>query len=57
MTRLEILVLKDNATQTSLLGSCHEAARKEIGLISIGAPHTRKSLVKGERFIRNVWRA
>ena len=25
---------------------------KKIFLVSIGAPHTRKSLVKGERFIR-----
>ena len=27
-------------------------ARREIGEVSISVPHTRKSLVKGERFIR-----
>ena len=27
---------------------------REISYVSIGAPHTRKSLVKGERFIRSV---
>ena len=30
---------------------------KEIGMYSLDAPQTRKSLVKGERFIRSVWRA
>ena len=30
---------------------------KEIGIYSLDAPQTRKSLVKGERFIRSVWRA
>ena len=30
---------------------------KEIGVYSLDAPQTRKSLVKGERFIRSVWRA
>ena len=28
-----------------------------LDIRSIGAPHTRKSLVKGERFIRYVWKA
>ena len=31
-------------------------AMKEIELFSIGIPHTRKSLVKGERFMRYEWR-
>ena len=30
---------------------------KEIDMYSLDAPQTRKSLVKGERFIRSVWRA
>ena len=29
---------------------------KEISLVSIGVSHTRKSLVKGERFIRYEWK-
>ena len=28
---------------------------KEIDVYSLDAPQTRKSLVKGERFIRAVW--
>ena len=34
----------------------HQEAMKEIELFSIGIPHTRKSLVKGERFMRYEWR-
>ena len=30
---------------------------RQIKKISVNAPHTRKSLVKGERFIRYVWKA
>ena len=30
---------------------------RQIKKISVSAPHTRKSLVKGERFIRYVWKA
>ena len=33
-------------------GSHPKMACRQIGNISIGTPHTRKSLVKGERFIR-----
>ena len=46
-----------------LLKTFHELMRlsddslKEIDIYSLDAPQTRKSLVKGERFIRSVWRA
>ena len=38
------------------LGSYLKVTLREIGKVSIGVPQTRKSLVKGERFIRFVWR-
>ena len=38
------------------VGCPHDSHTKN-NQVSIGAPHTRKSLVKGERFIRYVWRA
>ena len=46
-----------------LLKTFHELMRlsddslKEIDMYSLDTPQTRKSLVKGERFIRSVWRA
>ena len=33
-----------------------QGSQKEIEIFSIGIPHTRKSLVKGERFMRYEWR-
>ena len=33
------------------------SVKRQIKKISVNAPHTRKSLVKGERFIRYVWKA
>ena len=33
-----------------------DGSQKEIVSHSLDAPQTRKSLVKGERFIRSVWR-
>ena len=38
------------------LGSYPRVTLREICKVSIGVPQTRKSLVKGERFIRFVWR-
>ena len=35
----------------------HNVNKRKIGKFSFSAPQTRKSLVKGERFIRYVWRA
>ena len=34
-----------------------DGSQKEIVSHSLDAPQTRKSLVKGERFIRSVWKA
>ena len=37
--------------------SCSKDSQREILWALKNAPHTRKSLVKGERFVRSVWRA
>ena len=41
----------------SVHGEATRVALRKNGSVSIDAPHTRKSLVKGERFMRVVWRA
>ena len=52
--KLELLLVQPF---TPYLRKVTRLAVKQIWLVSIGAPHTRKSLVKGKRFIRYVWRA
>ena len=34
-----------------------KTSHREIEIVSVSATQTRKSLVKGERFVRSVWMA
>jgi len=50
-------LLRQNVVTFHAVMKLSSDSLKEIDVYSLDAPQTRKSLVKGERFIRSVWRA